>query len=146
MRNSAPIEARSAFGPAGSAQPSESATKAGPSALRLLGDRPEGLRIADRQVCEHLAVELDVRLLQAGDELVVREPVRPRSRVDPHDPETAEGPLLVLAIPVRVGQRVVDLLLGVAIRGLLEAPVPLGLLQDLAPLLPRRDRALDAWH
>ena len=35
--------------------------------------------IADGEVGEHLAVELDPGLAQAGDELVVREPVLPRA-------------------------------------------------------------------
>ena len=49
--------------------------------LGLLGDRGERLRIGHGDVGERLAVELDARLVDAGDELVVREPVlraRPR--------------------------------------------------------------------
>ena len=41
----------------------------------LLGDRAERGRVADREIGEDLAVELDVRLAAAGDELVVREAV-----------------------------------------------------------------------
>src|SRR5207245_11074221 len=91
-------------------------------------------------------VEVDVRLLHPGDELVVGEAVCARPRVDPHDPEAAEGALLVLAVAVRVGERVVDLLLRVAVRGLLEPPVALRLAEDLAALLARVDGTLDARH
>src|SRR5205085_6409217 len=79
--------------------------------LRLARESPEGLRVADRELRENLPVELDVRRLQAGDQLVVREPVRARARVDPNDPEPPERPLAVLPVAIRVRQRVLDLLL-----------------------------------
>src|SRR5207237_2418836 len=84
--------------------------------------------------------------LQAGDQLVVREAVRARAGVDPHDPESPEGPLLVLAVTVGVGERVLDLLLRVAVRGLLQPPVALRLGENLAALLARVDGSLDARH
>src|SRR3954447_1232008 len=114
--------------------------------LGALGNRPESLRILDGEIGEHLAVERDLGLLQPGDELVVREPVRPRGRVDAHDPESAERALLVLAVAIRVRERVVDLLLRVAVGGLLQPPVALRLAENLAPLLARGDRTLDARH
>src|SRR5205085_7787951 len=79
-------------------------------------------------------------------ELVVREPVLPRRSVDADDPEPAEIALLVLAVAVRVMKRVLDLLLRVAIRGLLEPPVALRLGKNFAALLARVDGTLDAWH
>ena len=106
----------------------------------------EGGRIADREVGEHLPVELDLRLAAAGDELVVREPVLARGRVDADDPEAAHRPLPVLAVAVGVDERVLDLLLGARVGLGLEAPVALGLLEDLAPLLARVDGSLDARH
>src|SRR5205814_3880414 len=81
-----------------------------------------------------------------GHELVVREPVRPRGRVDPQDPEPPEGALPRLAVAVGVRERVVDLLLGVAVARLLEPPVALRLLEDPAALLARVDGALDPRH
>src|SRR5439155_24919138 len=104
----------------------------------------ERSRIADGEIGEHLAVELHTRRLQAGDELVVGEPVRACASIDPHDPEPAEGALLDLAVAVGVRERALDLLLGVRVVGALEAPVPLCLLEHLAPLLLPVDRALDA--
>src|SRR5207244_10822190 len=91
-------------------------------------------------------VERDPGLAAAGDELVVREPVRPRSRVDAHDPEPAERPLPVLPVSIRVDERVLDLLLGVLVGGLLDPPVALRLLENLAPLLACVDRALHSRH
>ena len=58
--------------------------------------------IGHRDLCERLAVELDPGQAHPGHEAVVREPVRPRGRVDPHDPERAERPLLRLAVAVRM--------------------------------------------
>ena len=43
--------------------------------LGLLGDRVERGRIADGEIREDLAVELDAGLAAAVDELVVRQPV-----------------------------------------------------------------------
>src|SRR5262249_13237586 len=88
----------------------------------------------------------DVRLLHPGDELIVREAVGARTRVDSHDPKAAERPLLRLAIAVRIRQRVVDLLLRVTVGALLQPPVALRLGKDLASLLARVDGTLDAWH
>src|SRR5205823_13461329 len=95
-----------------------------------LCDRTERLRIADGELREHLAVEVDLRLAQPGNELVVRQPVLARGRVDADDPEPPEVPLLVLAVAVGVDERVLDLLLRVAVRGLLQPPVALRLLED----------------
>src|SRR5262249_49622644 len=81
-----------------------------------------------------------------GDELVVREPVRPRAGVDPHDPQAAERTLAVLPVAVGVDERVLDLLLRVLVVRALETPVALGLLEHLATLLARADRSLHAGH
>src|SRR5437867_2232060 len=67
-----------------------------------------------------------------------------RGRVDPHDPEAAERALLGLAVAIGVDERVLDLLLRVAVARLLEPPVALRVLQDLAPLLAGMDGSLDA--
>src|SRR6185437_9627989 len=51
-----------------------------------------------------------------------------------------------LPVAVGVDERVVDLLLGVLVGALLDPPVALRLLEDLAPLLACVDRTLDARH
>src|SRR3954465_15257207 len=114
--------------------------------LRLLGDRLERGRLVDCELGEDLAVELDVRLLAAVDELVVGEALLPRGRVDARDPEAAEDALLVLAVAVGVDERVLDLLLRVGVRGVLEPPVATCLLEDLAPLLAGVDGSFYARH
>ncbi len=72
-------------------------------------------------------------------ELVVREAVRARRGVDARDPELAELALAHLPVAVRVGERVLDLLLRVAVVRRFAAPVALGLLEYLAALLLRVD-------
>jgi hypothetical protein len=95
---------------------------------------------------ERLPVELDVRLPAAGDELVVREPLLARGRVDPHDPEAAERALLALAVAVGVVVRLLDGLLRLAIGDGALADVALGAVEYLAALLARVDGSLDAGH
>ena len=97
----------------------------GERGLRLLDDRGERGRIGHGQIGEHLAVELDPGLVQPRDELVVGHPVGAGGRVDADDPELPERPLLVLAVAVGVDERVLDLLLRVAVAAALEAPVAL---------------------
>src|SRR5207244_1315149 len=106
----------------------------------------ERLRIAHRELGQHLSVELDVRRLAAGDELVVRHPVRARRGIDAHDPEPPERPFLRLAVTVRVDEGMLDLLLGVPVGRVLEPPVALRLRQDLAALLACVDGTLYARH
>src|SRR3990172_7810293 len=96
------------------------------SGLRLRGDLREGRGIGDREVGQHLAVETDLRLLQSRHELVVGESLLPRGRVDADDPEPPEH---ALARPAG-GNRAL-------------AAVALGLLEDLAALLPPVDGTLD---
>src|SRR5947209_7950431 len=70
--------------------------------LRLLRDFDEFAKrrgIAHREVCEHLAVDRHTCGGEAADELVVRHAVLARGSVDPGDPEGAELPLAVLAVP-----------------------------------------------
>src|SRR2546425_13262081 len=103
--------------------------------LSLLSDRREGFRVGHGQIGQDLPIEPDLGLAAAGDELVVREPVLPRRGVDPQDPESAELALAVLPVAVGVGERVLDLLLRLAVGRVLEAPVALGLFEHLAALL-----------
>src|SRR5207342_3004743 len=103
-------------------------------------------RIENGKIGQDLAVELDPGLVQARDELVVRQPVGAGGCVDADDPELAERALLVLAVAVGVDERVLDLLLRVAVAPALEAPVALRLAENLAALLARVNRSLDPWH
>src|SRR5947207_14756180 len=77
-------------------------------ALCLLRDGGERSGAADRELGEALAIERDAGVLQAVDQLPVREPVLARRRVDADDPQAAEIALLPAAADERVLQRGVD--------------------------------------
>ena len=69
----------------------------------------EGGRIADREVGEDLAVELDVGALAAPPiELRVADAVHARGGVDAHDPQGAEVALALAAVPRGEAPGVVD--------------------------------------
>src|SRR5215207_8128479 len=78
----------------------------------FLGKTSERLGVADGDVREHLAVELDAGLLQAVHELAVAHALLAGGGVDAHDPEPAEVALLVAAVAVGVGVRLYEGLLG----------------------------------
>src|SRR5207237_8895297 len=100
--------------------------------LRALRHGPEAGGVGYGHVGENLAVEPDLSLLATGDELAVREPLLPCSRVDADDPERAHRALADLAVAVGVDERAGDLLLGPAIARVLGAPVALRLIGDRA--------------
>src|SRR5688572_9616556 len=114
--------------------------------LRDLGQLAERVRVADREVGEHLPVDLDPALLEAGDEPAVAQAVDPGRRVDPGDPESAELRLLLPPVAVGVPHAALDGLLGGLVQLAPAAPGALGGLHDL--LLPGvvRDAALDSGH
>ena len=78
--------------------------------LRLLAQRRKPSRIVDRQIGEDLAVQFDVGLLQAVDELAVAEAVQLGGSADAHNPDGAELALLLLAAAVGKLQPALDLL------------------------------------
>src|ERR1700733_772061 len=67
-----------------------------------VGKASEGVGVADGDVREDLAVQLDARELEAVDELGVREVVLARRRVDPGDPQPPEVALAVAPVAVAV--------------------------------------------
>src|SRR3546814_9899494 len=69
---------------------------------RLVDDLLERLRLADRQVREDLAVELDAGELQAVHEHRIGHAVLPPAGVDALDPQRAEVALSVAAVTVGV--------------------------------------------
>src|SRR5689334_4716683 len=70
--------------------------------FRLLRDHAECRRIVHRDVGEHLAVHLQPRQVEPGDQLAVRQTVDPRFGIDARDPQRAHGALVGLAIAVSV--------------------------------------------
>src|SRR5919112_4492440 len=112
----------------------------------FLGKTSERLRVADGDVREHLAVELDAGLLEAVHELAVAHALLARGGVDPHDPEAAEVALLVAAVAVRVGVRLDEGLLGPLVARVRLTAEALGPLERGAALLARVYRPLDPAH
>src|SRR5690606_2997882 len=86
------------------------------------------------------------RGLQTLDEAVVRDAVGAGSGVDALDPQLAEVTLALLAVVVVVDQRVVDLLLGLAVQTRTLTAVAGGLLEDRPALLVGVACPLDACH
>ncbi len=87
--------------------------RAGASAPRATSTSwVEGRRVVHRDLGEHLAIDLDPGRLEPVHEGVVRDAVLPRRRVDARDPEPAHVALALLAIAVRVGERVHHRLVG----------------------------------
>src|SRR5881409_3432821 len=68
-----------------------------------LHDRIERGGVADGELAEHLAVQLDAGGDGGGDEAVVVDPALSQGGAEAGDPERAEVPLLLAAIARRVG-------------------------------------------
>src|SRR5579862_7011146 len=114
--------------------------------LGLADDRLEGRRLGDGEVREHLAVDHDAGLAQAGDEAAVVQPERPHRRIEALDPQCAEGALLSLAVAEGILARLLHRLLGDANGVLAPAIIALGGLEHLLVLGMGCDAALDACH
>src|SRR5213592_440339 len=87
------------------------------------GDFRKRRRLVDREVGQHLAVEVDVGELQAVHKLAVAQAVGARRRTDAHDPERAKFALLELAARESEIQRALDLLFRMAIKLALGAAI-----------------------
>src|SRR4051794_3392138 len=111
-----------------------------------LGKASEGLGVADGDVGQHLAVQLDAGQLEPVHEGPVAHPVLPRGGVDAGDPQAAEVALAVAAIAIGVGVRLDQRFLGALVVRVRFAAVALRQRQDGAALLLGVQRALDASH
>src|SRR4051794_29641155 len=111
-----------------------------------LDEAGEGGGVADGEVGEHLAVDLDVGQLQPVDQPRVAHAVLPGSGVDALDPELAEVALAGSPVPERVVPGVHELLVGGAEAAALVAVVALRLLEDGPAVLLAVDGALDPCH
>src|SRR5438552_498672 len=112
--------------------------------LRRLDDRGEGRGFGNGELGEHLAIDLDPRPGEAGNEPAVGQPVLARRRVDALDPQRAEFALAVLAVAIGVLHRLVDRGLGGADRVLAATEVALGGFENLLVLGVGRYAPLDA--
>src|SRR5579875_2821330 len=132
------------------ATPGRLAVGAGRSGGRRLAgalrETSEGVGVADGDVGEHLAVELDAGEREAVHELRVAHAVLARGGVDAGDPQAAEVALAVAPVAVGVGVRLQQRLLRATVVGVRLAAKALGELERRAPLLARVQGALDARH
>ena len=112
-------------------------------ARREIGER---LRIRRGEIGQVLAVDLDAGLVEAVDQLAVRDLVLPRGRVDARDPQAAEFALALLAVAVGVLPGALDGLARAAHELATRAPVALGLVENLLVPASLRDAALDTGH
>ena len=119
---------------------------AGTFARRHLDERGERGGLADGELGEDLAVDLDTGDLQALDEPVVGHPVRAGRGVDAGDPQLPEVALLGAPVAVGVVERVEHLLLRLAVQPRALPAVAAGQLEGGATLLLSVDRALHACH
>src|SRR5262249_13629957 len=105
-----------------------------------------GVGVADGEVGEDLAVDLDVSGFQARDEARIRDVVFAARRVDADDPQAAEAPLPRSAIAERVLTGVQELLVCLAKMATARPGIALrGLEHRVTPLLAV-DRTLPACH
>src|SRR5215211_5104838 len=100
-----------------------------------LGKTSERLGVADGDVGEHLAVELDAGLAQAVHELAVAHALAASGGVDTHDPEAAKVALAVAAVAVGIGVRLEQRLLSPLVARVRLAAIALGALERGAALL-----------
>src|SRR6185436_12251073 len=112
----------------------------------LARDRGERGLVAHGEVGEHLAVDVDLRLLQPRHEARVVHAELAHRGVDARDPQRADHPLLVAAVAVGVLPRLHHRLLGDAIDVAAAAAEALRLLEDLLVARARRDASFYAWH
>src|SRR3954453_9199888 len=111
-----------------------------------LSKSAERLSVADGDVGQHLAVELDLGQAQAVHELAVAHALLAGGGVDALDPQAAEVALAVLAVAVGVRAGLEQLLLRPLVARVLLAAIALGALERRPALLARVYRTLDAAH
>jgi hypothetical protein len=76
----------------------------------------EGAVFGGRHLRQHLAVQVNARLFQTGDEFAVGNVGRPARRVDAGDPQRAEIPLAAAPTDVAVTEGLLDRFLGGAVQ------------------------------
>src|SRR5690606_9601532 len=109
-------------------------------------DGLEAARVAQREIREDLAVEADVRRLEAVHQLAVAQAEIARRRVDADDPQLAEVALLLAAVPPRVAPAVAHLLDRVAVDAAARRVVALGVLESPVAAPARLEPTLRPRH
>src|ERR1700684_4231166 len=122
---------------------------AGSGSRRLAGGvykKSESVCVAHGDVSQNLAVQLHTGERQAVHELRVAHPVLAGGSIDARDPQPAEVPLAVAPIPVGIGIRLHQRLLGASVVGVRLAAEALRQLECGLALLAGSHRALDPRH
>src|SRR5467141_541342 len=114
--------------------------------LDLAGDLVESRLVANGEVREHLAVDVDVGALQAGHERAVAHAELAHRGVDAGDPQRAELALLLPAVAIGILARLHQRLLRDPVNVLAAAAEALGLLEDFLVARARRYSALYSGH
>src|SRR5579875_649174 len=100
----------------------------------------------DGHLGQHLAVNLDIGVVDSVHEPAIRDAIHARCCVDARDPETTHIALAIAAVTVHIRQRTHDGL----VRGAEEPPacatMAFGQLQDLLMLFVCGYAAFDSWH
>src|SRR5258706_1298268 len=112
--------------------------------LRELDQLPERRRLLDLELCQDLAIHLDARALESGDEAAVRETVLARGGVDARDPQAVELALALAPIAVCVHEAVLDREPRRAHERAARRIEALGTLQNFLVASPLGDAALDS--
>ena len=112
----------------------------------LLDNGRKGHGLVDRQIGQHFAVDQKAGFGEPVDEPAVVQAERPHGRIEPLNPQCAEGALATLAVAVGVLVCLFYRLLGDANGVLAPAIIALGGLEDLLVLGVAGDAAFDACH
>ena len=116
------------------------------SCLHLVDDALKARRVVDGHVRQHLAVDVDLRLLQPGHELAVGDTQLTAGGVDARNPELAKHPLAGAAVTVGVLAGLHHRLFGDAEDVFAAAAVALGELQNFLVAGVCRYTTFDARH
>src|SRR5436853_6787368 len=112
----------------------------------LPGDLGERRLVHHREIGKDLAVDVDVRPLQAGHEHAIGHAQLAHRSVNARDPQRAERALLLATVAVGVLPGLHHRLLGDAVDVLAAAAESLRLLEDLLVARARRYSTLDSGH
>src|ERR1700730_2910182 len=114
--------------------------------LGLVDDGLECRRLVDGEIRQHLAIDRDPGLAEAGDKSAVSQPELTYRRVEPLNPQRPEGTLAALAVAKRVLVGLFDRLLGDSYGVLAPAVIALGGFEDFLVLGVSGNAPFDAGH
>src|SRR5204863_461662 len=114
--------------------------------LDLAGDLVESRLVANGEVREHLAIDVDVGALQARHERAVAHAELAHRGVDASDPQRPELAFLLPAVAIGVLPRFHQRLLRDPVDVLAPAAEALRLFEDFLVARARRYASLDSWH